>query len=154
MYWGVFTVIIVSPWPLKVLTNMHKFSISFCAVLLIKTCCPLFSSNWFFWTSKKQCSLNNETSGIRSTLLFGPRWTDVPRTSSGLRSSSVRAKQTSPGRLAPRPTTLSGVQFTIYQKKTTTLTSDGFLFLMRHRGFEPRTTWLKVKCSTTWANIP
>ena len=25
---------------------------------------------------------------------------------------------------------------------------------MRHRGFEPRTTWLKVKCSTDWANIP
>ena len=25
---------------------------------------------------------------------------------------------------------------------------------MRHRGFEPRTTWLKVKCSTNWANIP
>ena len=23
---------------------------------------------------------------------------------------------------------------------------------MRHRGFEPRTTWLKVKCSTNWAN--
>ena len=27
-------------------------------------------------------------------------------------------------------------------------------YLMRHRGFEPRTTWLKVKCSTNWANIP
>ena len=26
--------------------------------------------------------------------------------------------------------------------------------IMRHRGFEPRTTWLKVKCSTDWANIP
>ena len=25
---------------------------------------------------------------------------------------------------------------------------------MRHRGFEPRTTWLKVKCSTNWANTP
>ena len=25
---------------------------------------------------------------------------------------------------------------------------------MKHRGFEPRTTWLKVKCSTTWANAP
>ena len=25
---------------------------------------------------------------------------------------------------------------------------------MRHRGFEPRTTWLKVKCSTNWANAP
>ena len=25
---------------------------------------------------------------------------------------------------------------------------------MRHRGFEPRTTWLKVKCSTNWASIP
>ena len=25
---------------------------------------------------------------------------------------------------------------------------------MKHRGFEPRTTWLKVKCSTDWANIP
>ena len=34
MYWGVFTVIIVSPWSLKVLTNMHKFSIIFYAVLL------------------------------------------------------------------------------------------------------------------------
>ena len=30
---------------------------------------------------------------------------------------------------------------------------QGFL-LMRHRGFEPRTTWLKVKCSTDWANTP
>ena len=26
--------------------------------------------------------------------------------------------------------------------------------LVRHRGFEPRTTWLKVKCSTDWANTP
>ena len=25
---------------------------------------------------------------------------------------------------------------------------------MRHRGLEPRTTWLKVKCSTDWANAP
>ena len=25
---------------------------------------------------------------------------------------------------------------------------------MKHRGFEPRTTWLKVKCSTNWANTP
>ena len=25
---------------------------------------------------------------------------------------------------------------------------------MKHRGFEPRTTWLKVKCSTDWANTP
>ena len=25
---------------------------------------------------------------------------------------------------------------------------------MRHGGFEPPTTWLKVKCSTTWASIP
>ena len=25
---------------------------------------------------------------------------------------------------------------------------------MSHRGLEPRTTWLKVKCSTTWANGP
>ena len=29
-----------------------------------------------------------------------------------------------------------------------------FFKLVRHRGFEPRTTWLKVKCSTNWANIP
>ena len=28
------------------------------------------------------------------------------------------------------------------------------VLLMRHRGFEPRTTWLKVKCSTNWANTP
>ena len=28
------------------------------------------------------------------------------------------------------------------------------LVLVSHRGFEPRTTWLKVKCSTTWANDP
>ena len=27
-------------------------------------------------------------------------------------------------------------------------------FTVKHRGFEPRTTWLKVKCSTNWANIP
>ena len=26
--------------------------------------------------------------------------------------------------------------------------------LLRHRGFEPRTTWLKVKCSANWANTP
>ena len=26
--------------------------------------------------------------------------------------------------------------------------------IMRHRGLEPRTTWLKVKCSTAWANTP
>ena len=25
---------------------------------------------------------------------------------------------------------------------------------MRHGGFEPPTTWLKVKCSTNWASIP
>ena len=25
---------------------------------------------------------------------------------------------------------------------------------VRHRGLEPRTTWLKVKCSTDWANTP
>ena len=25
---------------------------------------------------------------------------------------------------------------------------------MRHGGFEPPTTWLKVKCSTDWASIP
>ena len=25
---------------------------------------------------------------------------------------------------------------------------------MRHGGFEPPTTWLKVKCSTDWANTP
>ena len=29
-----------------------------------------------------------------------------------------------------------------------------YFIWMRHRGFEPRTTWLKVKCSTNWANIP
>ena len=28
------------------------------------------------------------------------------------------------------------------------------MFQMKHRGFEPRTTWLKVKCSTDWANAP
>ena len=38
-------------------------------------------------------------------------------------------------------------------KKTTPL-CDAVFLLMRHRGFEPRTTWLKVKCSTDWANIP
>ena len=27
-------------------------------------------------------------------------------------------------------------------------------FLVSHRRFELRTTWLKVKCSTTWANGP
>ena len=27
-------------------------------------------------------------------------------------------------------------------------------YLVKHRGFEPRTTWLKVKCSTDWANAP
>ena len=29
-----------------------------------------------------------------------------------------------------------------------------FINIMRHGGFEPPTTWLKVKCSTNWASIP
>ena len=42
---------------------------------------------------------------------------------------------------------MSGVQFTIYQlkKKTTTLTSDGFLFLMRHRGFGLRSASVRAE---------
>ena len=32
--------------------------------------------------------------------------------------------------------------------------SNEFSHLMRHGGFEPPTTWLKVKCSTNWASIP
>ena len=32
-------------------------------------------------------------------------------------------------------------------------THPGFI-KVKHRGFEPRTTWLKVKCSTDWANAP
>ena len=28
------------------------------------------------------------------------------------------------------------------------------VFLLRHGGFEPPTTWLKVRCSTDWASIP
>ena len=37
-----------------------------------------------------------------------------------------------------------------------TLINKGFpaFYEVKHRGFEPRTTWLKVKCSTNWANIP
>ena len=38
------------------------------------------------------------------------------------------------------------------QKTAFTFHESGYL--MRHRGFEPRTTWLKVKCSTNWANTP
>ena len=51
-----------------------------------------------------------------------------------------------------RSTTLSGVRFL----RCLTLKNASLkeAFLMRHRGFEPRTTWLKVKCSTNWANIP
>ena len=42
-----------------------------------------------------------------------------------------------------------------YYKKTATLSPVWrLLIFMRHRGFEPRTTWLKVKCSTDWANTP
>ena len=36
--------------------------------------------------------------------------------------------------------------------------SNNYILLHSHsmsvRGFEPRTTWLKVKCSTTWATRP
>ena len=37
-----------------------------------------------------------------------------------------------------------------------TLINKGFpaFYEVKHRGFEPRTTWLKVKCSTDWANAP
>ena len=42
-----------------------------------------------------------------------------------------------------------------YIKITKSLYSQGFrCFLLSVRGFEPRTTWLKVKCSTTWATRP
>ena len=45
--------------------------------------------------------------------------------------------------------------YTYTKKEVSTENVDTSLFLlMRHRGFEPRTTWLKVKCSTDWANIP
>ena len=97
MYWGVFTVILVSPWPLKVLTNMHKFSIIFCAVLLIKIHCPEFNSPYI--NRKRKPPLTSDG------FLFLMRHRGF-----GLRSASVRAEQTSPGRLAPRPTTLSGVR--------------------------------------------
>ena len=39
-------------------------------------------------------------------------------------------------------------------KKTETWLQISVLLKMKHRGFEPRTTWLKVKCSTDWANAP
>ena len=97
MYWGVFTVIIVSPWSLKVLTNMHNFSIIFCAVLLIKIRCPEFNSPYI--NRKRKPPL------LRVMVSFLMRHRGF-----GLRSASVRAEQTSPGRLAPRPTTLSGVR--------------------------------------------
>ena len=57
-------------------------------------------------------------------------------------------------RLATRSTTLSGVRlFHCINWKWAVFSEHGSSS-MRHRGFEPRTTWLKVKCSTTWANIP
>ena len=31
---------------------------------------------------------------------------------------------------------------------------SSWIHKVKHRGFEPRTTWLKVKCSTDWANAP
>ena len=131
MYWGVFTVIIVSPWPLKVLTNMHKFSIIFCAVLLIKIRCPRVQDSPYD-------QLNNKTTTLTSDgFHFLMRHRGF-----GLRSASVRAEQTSPGRLAPRPTTLSGVRtlrMSIALRKPPLLRETVF-FLMRHRGFEPRTT--------------
>ena len=40
------------------------------------------------------------------------------------------------------------------QKSESTISSTFAIQQMKHRGFEPRTTWLKVKCSTDWANAP
>ena len=45
-------------------------------------------------------------------------------------------------------------EFPITQKTATLSPVWRLLIFMRHRGFEPRTTWLKVKCSTDWANTP
>ena len=42
-------------------------------------------------------------------------------------------------------------KFILWKEKSSWIIKS---FHMRHRGFEPRTTWLKVKCSTDWANIP
>ena len=44
----------------------------------------------------------------------------------------------------------------LYYLKNRNTLSKGFRFSLavKHRGFEPRTTWLKVKCSTNWANAP
>ena len=39
-------------------------------------------------------------------------------------------------------------------KKLREISEPLLLHLMRHGGFEPPTTWLKVKCSTNWASIP
>ena len=50
--------------------------------------------------------------------------------------------------------TLFHTMFTIQNAKKEVLITVLLLVSMRHRGFEPRTTWLKVKCSTNWANIP
>ena len=43
-----------------------------------------------FLNIKKTVFIYNETSGIQSTLRFGPRWTDVPRTSSAPTNYVVR----------------------------------------------------------------
>lgn len=59
----------------------------------------------------------------------------------GLRSTSVRAKPRSPGPRAPRTTTLSRLLFfNIRLKQKEYHICDTLFALMRHRGFEPRTT--------------
>ena len=58
------------------------------------------------------------------------------------------------GTLVPFCVIGNSLEFPITQKTATLSPVWRLLIFMRHRGFEPRTTWLKVKCSTDWANTP
>ena len=42
----------------------------------------------------------------------------------------------------------------ILYKKSSPCNYKKSIFIVRHGGVEPPTTWLKVKCSTNWASIP
>ena len=53
----------------------------------------------------------------------------------------------------PTPTGISQIPQGIYFVEKTTSIRLSF-FLVSHRRFELRTTWLKVKCSANWANGP
>ena len=79
------------------------------------------------------------------------------RMKSGWQDSNLRPPGPKPGALAKLSHTPKDSIFVLRYITNTRIFNEHYFYnihLMRHRGFEPRTTWLKVKCSTVWANIP